>query len=219
MPGPPRLVIFDCDGVLVDSERIAVSIDVEVLAYFGIRMSASEVVERFVGRSESVMRQAVEDQLGRSLPDDWNQRFRSRYEEAYESDLVPVEGILEALDRIQSRCLTCVASSSEPDSLRHKLTLTGLLGRFNGSVFSADEVMNGKPAPDVFLYAADRMGVAPARCAVVEDSPYGVQAAHAAGMEAFGYAGGVTNADALAGAGATVFDDMRELPRLLRLAT
>ena len=132
---------------------------------------------------------------------------------------MPVDGILEALDRIQAFCLTCVASSSDPDSLRHKLTLTGLLGRFNGSVFSAADVMNGKPAPDVFLYAADRMGVAPARCAVVEDSPYGVQAAHAAGMEAFGYAGGVTNADALAGAGATVFDDMRELPRLLRLAT
>jgi HAD superfamily hydrolase (TIGR01509 family) len=214
---PPRLVIFDCDGVLVDSERIAVSIDLEVLAYFGIRMSESEVVERFVGRSESVMRQAVEEQLGRSLPDDWDDRFRHWYDDAYESELAPVEGILDALDRIQSRCLTCVASSSEPDSLRHKLTLTGLLGRFNGSVFSAAEVMNGKPAPDVFLYAADRMGVAPARCAVVEDSPYGVQAARAAGMEAFGYTGGVTNANALAGGGATVFADMRELPRLMRM--
>ncbi len=210
-------MIFDCDGVLVDSERIAVPIDIEVLARFGLRLSEREVVERFVGRSESVMRHAIEGHLGRALSDDWDEQFRGWYEDAYESELAPVEGIVDALDQIQGRCLTCVASSSEPDSLQRKLELTGLLERFDGSLFSAAEVTNGKPAPDLFLYAAERMGVAPERCAVVEDSRHGVEAARAADMDVFAYAGGVTGADALAGGRATVFDDMRALPHLLRV--
>jgi beta-phosphoglucomutase-like phosphatase (HAD superfamily) len=108
-----------------------------------------------------------------------------------------------------------VASSSEPDRLDYKLKRTGLYDRFAGRIFSASEVEHGKPAPDLFLHAARQMGVCPAECAVVEDSQYGVQAARAAGMVAFGYAGSVTPARMLEGPGTTVFDDMRELPRLL----
>jgi beta-phosphoglucomutase-like phosphatase (HAD superfamily) len=108
-----------------------------------------------------------------------------------------------------------VASSSGHDNLRYKLELTGLYERFEGHIFSAAEVANGKPAPDLFLHAASRMGAAPADCVVVEDSVYGVQAARAAGMDVFGYAGGVTAAEVLEGPRTVVFDDMRALPRLL----
>jgi HAD superfamily hydrolase (TIGR01509 family) len=210
---PPQLVIFDCDGVLVDSERIAVGIEVGILAGLGMPLSESEIVERFVGRSPAVMRSAVEQHLGRPLPADWDSQFHHLYAEAYATGLQPVDGIKEALDLITSP--TCVASSSEPASLRHKLELTGLYDRFAGRIFSASQVRNGKPAPDLFLLAAERMGVAPEACAVVEDSRFGVEAARAAGMDAFGYAGSVTPAAMLAGERTTVFDDMRQLPALL----
>ena len=208
-----QLVIFDCDGVLVDSERIAVRLEVGILAGLGMPLSESEIVERFVGRSPSVMRQAVEDHLGRPLPADWNSQFQHLYDEAYAAELRPVDGIEEALDAIAVP--TCVASSSEPGSLRHKLELTGLYDRFAGRIFSASQVRNGKPAPDLFLLAAERMGVAPEACAVVEDSRFGVEAARAAGMDVFGYAGGVTPAAMLEGERTAVFDDMRRLPALL----
>lgn len=210
----PDLVIFDCDGVLVDSEPISLRIDAVMLAEYGLHLSAPEIVNRFVGRSPSVMREAIEEHLGRPLPADWNARFRPRFDEAYESELRPIDGIEQALDQISTK--TCVASSSDPDRLDYKLRLTGLYDRFEGRIFSAAAVPNGKPAPDLFLYAAQRMGVDPEACAVVEDSQYGVQAARAAGMEAFGYAGSVTPARMLEGPSTVVFDDMRDLPRLLQ---
>ena len=135
-------------------------------------------------------------------------------DEAFARELRPIDGIEEALDGIGAA--TCVASSSEPDELAYKLKLTGLYERFAGRIFSANEVENGKPAPDLFLHAARQMGASPAGCAVVEDSQYGVQAARAAGMAAFGYTGSVTPAEMLEGPGTTVFGDMRELPRLLQ---
>jgi HAD superfamily hydrolase (TIGR01509 family) len=212
--GHRELVIFDCDGVLVDSEPIAIRVDALVLAELGMPMSEDEIVDRFVGRSPSVMREAIGAHLGRPLPDDWAAQSRARYREAYQRELQPIDGIEEALDRISEA--TCVASSSEPEELAFKLELTGLHERFAGRIFSAVEVRNGKPAPDLFLYAARRMGADPGACAVVEDSQYGVQAARAAGMAAFGYTGSVTPARMLEGPGTTVFDDMRELPRLLQ---
>jgi HAD superfamily hydrolase (TIGR01509 family) len=208
-----ELVIFDCDGVLVDSERIAVRIEVGLLAELGMPLSEAEIVERFVGRSPAVMRSAVERHLGRPLPGDWESQFQRLYNEAYEVELRPIDGIQAALDAITSA--TCVASSSEPTSLRYKLELTGLYERFAGNIFSASQVRNGKPAPDLFLFAAERMGVAPEACVVVEDSRFGLEAARAAGMDAFGYAGSVTPAEMLEGERTTVFDDMRRLPALL----
>jgi HAD superfamily hydrolase (TIGR01509 family) len=124
-----------------------------------------------------------------------------------------VDGIVEALDRIATP--TCVASGGSHGKLRHTLGLTGLHDRFAGRVFSASEVAEGKPAPDLFLHAAARLGADPAACAVVEDSRYGVEAARAAGMRAFGYTGGLTPPDRLAGPGTVLFDDMRRLPDLL----
>jgi len=212
--GHPDLVIFDCDGVLVDSEPIAIKIDAKIFAEFGMPMSEEEIVERFVGRSPSVTWGALETHLGHPLPPDFRERTQAMFDEAYEHDLLPIDGIEEALDQITAR--TCVASSSDPDRLDHKLRLTGLYDRFAGRIFSAAEVQNGKPAPDLFLHAARRLGVEPAACAVIEDSQYGVQAARAAGMAAFGYTGSVTPAHMLEGPGTTVFGDMRELPRLLQ---
>ena len=208
-----ELVIFDCDGVLVDSEPISIRIDVEMFAEVGMTVSAREVIERFVGRSPELLARAVEEQLGHPPPDGWEERGERRLRRAFEADLEPVAGVREALELISLP--TCVASSSPPERLRFKLELTGLYERFAGRIFSATEVANGKPAPDLFLHAARRMGVDPGACVVVEDSHYGVLAARAAGMDVLGYAGGVISADALAGPRTIVFDDMRSLPGLL----
>ena len=213
MDGPLQLVIFDCDGVLVDSERIAVRVEAEVLAELGWPLSEAEIVERFMGRTAEYMDEAIEFQLGSRLPEDWKDQFQRRYREAFAADLVPVDGVLDALERITVP--TCVASSGSHDKLRLTLGHTGLYTRFEGRIFSGDEVANGKPAPDLFLHAAARMGAEPARCAVVEDSHYGVLAARAAGMHAFGYAGGLTPPGRLEAEGAVVFEDMRDLPGLL----
>jgi len=207
------LVIFDCDGVLVDSERIAVRIDAIVLSRLGWELSEAEILERFVGRSDAHMVSEIEAHLGRPLDVGWDEEFVPLYTEALAADLEPVDGIGEALDAISTP--SCVASSSTHERLRFTLGLTGLLDRFDGRIFSATEVEHGKPAPDLFLHAAARLGAIPARCAVVEDSRYGVESARAAGMRAFGYSGGLTPADWLAGDGTVVFDDMRELPGLL----
>ena len=213
MHGPIRLVIFDCDGVLVESEHISVRTDAAVLAELGWPLSEDEIVERFVGRTHEYMVGEIEAQLGRPLAHDWEDRFAHLYRDAFEAELAPVDGVVEALDRITIP--VCVASSGGHERLRYTLGLTGLYNRFEGRVFSASEVANGKPAPDLFLYAAERMGVEPASCAVVEDSRYGVEAARAAGMRAFGYGGGMTPAHRLEGPSTVVFADMRELPELL----
>ena len=216
MSDPAQLVIFDCDGVLVDSERLAVRIDVEVFAELGWQLAERDIIERFVGRSDASIRLDIEAHLGRRLPDDWEVQFQHRYRDAFAAELKPVEGIVEALDRITLP--TCVASGGSHDKIRFTLGLTGLYDRFAGRIFSVSEVARGKPAPDLFLYAAECMGVAPERCAVVEDSRYGVAAARAAGMLAFGYAGGLTRSELLEGPRTVVFSNMHELPALLERA-
>jgi HAD superfamily hydrolase (TIGR01509 family) len=216
MTRPIELVIFDCDGVLVDSERLAVRVDVRVLAELGWALSEQEVIERFVGRSHEFMVTEIEAHLGRRLAGDWEDAFQHLYREAFAAELTPVDGVVEALDQIALP--TCVASSGSHEKMRYTLGLAGLYDRFAGRIFSASEVARGKPAPDLFLYAAGRMGVDPATCAVVEDSRYGVEAARAAGMLALGFAGGLTAAEHLHGPGTLVFSDMRELPRLLAWA-
>jgi len=213
---PIALVIFDCDGVLVDTERIAVRIDVIVLARLGWSLTEAEVIDRFMGRTDEEMTREIEAHLGRRLPPDWEEPFRHLYRDAFAAELAPVPGVVEALDAIVLP--TCVASSGAHKKIRFTLGLTGLYERFAGRIFSASEVARGKPAPDLFLHAASRMGVPPAACAVVEDSRYGVEAARAAGMRAFGYAGGLAPRRSLAGPQTVVFDDMRELPRLLASA-
>lgn len=207
------LVIFDCDGVLVDSERLAVRTEREILATLGWTMTESEIVERFVGRTAEYMHHEIEQHLGRSI--DWDAEFEVRYRHVFESELVPVPGVVAALDQITLPA--CVASSGSQDRMRMTLGLTGLYERFAGRIFSADEVEHGKPAPDIFLYAAEQMGAASNRCAVIEDSVSGVNAGLAADMAVFAFAGGVTNTSQLSIGQAVVFDDMRVLPELLGL--
>ena len=213
MTQPIELVIFDCDGVLVDSERIAVRIDVKVLAQLGWVMTEADVIERFMGRTDADMTSQIEAHLGRALPAGWDAPFGRWYRDAFEAELKPVDGILEALDAITIP--TCVASSGTHERIRFTLGLTGLHARFAGRIYGAGDVARSKPAPDLFLHAAKRMGAAPAACAVVEDSRWGIDAARAAGMRALGYAGGLTPRRRLEGPGTVVFEDMRELPRLL----
>jgi HAD superfamily hydrolase (TIGR01509 family) len=210
---PTELVIFDCDGVLVDSEPTAVKVDREVLRMVGIELSEAEIVERFVGRSTSVMDAMIEEHLGGPIPRSLKQTFDRMYLDAFETTLAAVDGVADALERIHQP--VCVASSSTSESLRHKLELTGLHDRFDGHAYSATQVRRGKPAPDLFLFAAEQMGVAPARCVVVEDSPYGLQAARAARMRALAYDGGFVDRTRLRLEDVMVFDDMRLLPELL----
>ncbi|MFE4263961.1 HAD family hydrolase [Streptomyces sp. NPDC056883] len=208
-----ELVIFDCDGVLVDSERTAVRVQVALGAELGWPLTEAEVIDRFIGRSSVSIREQITGRLGPEVAAHWWDRFEQLHREAVDSGLSPVEGLPQALDAITLP--TCVASSGSHEKMRHTLGRTGLYARFEGRIHSATEVSHGKPAPDLFLYAARRMGVDPAACAVVEDSRPGVQAARAAGMRAFGYAGGLTPAEQLEGPGTVVFDDMRQLPDLL----
>ncbi|GAA1126382.1 MULTISPECIES: HAD family phosphatase [Microbacterium] len=210
---PIELVIFDCDGVLVDSERLSVEIDRRVLADLGWTLTTEEIVHRFVGRSAAHFRADVEAHLGRPLPDDWEAPYQQWYLEVFESDLTAVEGVEAAIAAIGGAM--CVASSGSHDKIRRNLGLTGLLPTFDGRIFSADDVDEGKPAPDLFLHAAARMGVEPSRCVVIEDSRFGVAAARAAGMRSFGYVGGLTPPSWLDGEGTTVFADMADLPGLL----
>lgn len=208
------LIIFDCDGVLVDSERLAIEVDRRVLADLGWSLSHSEILHRFVGRSAAHFLAEIERHLGVTLPDDWEGPYQSWYDDAFARELTAVPGVEAALDEIVTPA--CVASSGSHAKIRRTLGLTGLHARFEGRIFSADDVVEGKPAPDLFLHAAETLGVDPGRCAVVEDSRFGVQAAMAAGMPVFGYAGGLTPPEWLEREGATVFTDMRELPALLR---
>lgn len=208
-----ELVIFDCDGVLVDSERLALRVESAALARLGWPLTETEVAERFLGRSDSYVHAEIEARIGRPIPDEWTQELAEAYRAAYDAELTAVDGIVEALDAIHLP--TCIASSGTHGKMRRTLGLTGLYDRFEGRIYSATEVAHGKPEPDLFLHAAAQMGVEPARCVVVEDSPYGVQAARAAGMRSLGYAGGVTPAEWLAGPETIVFTDMRKLPNLI----
>jgi HAD superfamily hydrolase (TIGR01509 family) len=211
-----ELIIFDCDGVLVDSERLSIRIDAIFLERLGWPMSPEEIVQRWVGRSDADMRTEIEAHIGGPIPSDIDEEFSRIYREIFDRELTPVDGIRAALDVITIP--RCVASSGKHDNIRRNLALTGLSSYFGERIFSATDVEHGKPAPDLFLLAARTLGAEPSRCAVVEDSVYGVEAALAAGMLPFAYAGGVTPADRLARPGAVVFTDMRQLPELLETA-
>lgn len=213
----PELVLFDCDGVLVDSERIAVQVEVEILSELGWVLTPDEIAERFLGVSDADYLAQVEDHLGRRLPPSWLTEIAPRYEEAFRKDLRPVEGVDVALDALErAGILTAVASSGTPEKLAFTLGHTGLKERFDGRIYSAVEVERGKPAPDLFLHAASSLGVRPQRCVVVEDSPAGIEAAIAAGMRPVAYLGGLVPASRLALPGVELLEKMSDLPQLVR---
>ena len=213
------LVIFDCDGVLIDSELLSIRADQECLAECGIELSTEEILERYTGISFAGMVSDLEARHG-PLPADFFDRHRRRLWPLMESELRAIPGVTAVLDALT--CQACVASSGRPDRLRHALSLVGLYDRFHPHIFSAVEVARGKPAPDLFLHAAQRMGVSPARCAVIEDSLPGVTAAVAAEMTTIGFVGASHcrpgDAARLVAHGAVaVIDDMAQLlPMLAR---
>ena len=209
---PFELVIFDCDGVLVDSEPLSNRILAERLTAAGLPTSTEDSVRDYMGRSWATVAAHAAERLGRPLPDDFAEGYHAELYATFARELEPIAGIHAALDRIGVP--TCVASSGSHERIRRSLSATGLLERFEGRIFSATDVEHGKPAPDLFLHAAARMGAAPERCVVVEDSPAGVQAGRAAGMTVLGYAG-LTDADQLRAVGAETFERMADLPALV----
>jgi HAD superfamily hydrolase (TIGR01509 family) len=214
----PALTIFDCDGVLVDSEVIACRVCVPCLAEVGIVTTAEEIADRYIGTSARAMIADLEIRFGQALPADFYDTLRDGIEAAFESESLTIEGIDAVL--ASHRGKVCVASGSTPERVRRCLTLVGLLRWFDPHIFSATHVARGKPAPDLFLYASQQMGADARDCLVIEDSIIGVTAAVAAGMRVIGFTGASHcrpgHAERLLAAGAsTTFQHMRELPRLL----
>jgi HAD superfamily hydrolase (TIGR01509 family) len=213
------LVIFDCDGVLVDSEPLANATLSRLLNAQGIDWSVTETMRRLMGLSLKSCVEICEAEIGRKLPDDFGETLQAAtYQSFREAPLQAVAGVKPAILALQQAGLdTCVASSGAPEKMRFTLGLTGLWDLFGGRIFSASQVPRGKPFPDLFLHAALSMNVQPFDCVVVEDSVPGVQGARAAGMRALAYAGAPhAHRAELQAAGGVLFDDMRELPGLVR---
>jgi HAD superfamily hydrolase (TIGR01509 family) len=215
------LVIFDCDGVLVDSEVISCRAHADVLSRHGYPITAEQVFDRFLGRSTRQANLEVETELGRRLPDDYHTELQDELFRSFEAELEAMPHVHDALDRIGRP--VCVASSGSQARMRVSLGRARLYDRLAPNIFSASQVSNGKPAPDLFLFAAAEMKVTPEHCLVIEDSLAGIAAARAAGMTVFGFHGGSHcrrgHAEALRDAGADfTFDDMRQLPALIRRA-
>ncbi len=218
-PRWPDVVIFDCDGVLVDSEVIALAVTRRMLGEAGLRLSDEETRERFLGMQQDSVLRRVEAELGAPLPKAFPGDLAREILSTFERELRGVEGVRQAVHGLRSR--VCVASSSAPERLRFALRVTDYETLFAPNIFSAAEVSRGKPHPDLFLFAARAMGSAPRDCLVIEDSVAGVAAARAAGMTAFGFVGGShfsgpEQAAELTAAGADlIFDDMARLPEIL----
>lgn len=211
-----KLVIFDCDGVLVDSEILSNQVMADNLARYGLRLSLTEAMAHFVGGTMEGVADKARG-MGADLPQDWVQEARGEINARLQQgvDLVPgIPDVLAALDRAGLPC--CVASNGEPEKMALTLGHNGLWERFAPVSFSAQVLGVAKPEPDLFLVAAAHFGTAPSNCAVIEDSTSGARAARAAGMRCFGYAPHGDGA-ALAALGAQVFDDMAKLPGLLGL--
>jgi D-ribulokinase len=215
----PDVVIFDCDGVLVDSEVIALAVTRRMLGEAGLRLSDEETRERFLGMRQDSGLRRVEAELGTPLPKAFPSDLSREILATFERELKGVEGVRQAVMGLRAR--VCVASSSAPERLRFALRVTDYETLFAPNIFSAAEVSRGKPHPDLFLYAARAMGASPRDCLVIEDSVAGVMAARAAGMTVFGFVGGShfsgpEQAAELTAAGADlIFDDMARLPEIL----
>lgn len=213
------LVIFDCDGVLVDSEIIFAGIAAEQFTACGYPIDTQTAIARFTGLSTPTMIGIVEAEIGRPIPDDFAERCRERANSVFDEELQAIVGIDDVLSGHAPH--RCVASSSSPTRIRRSLKSTDLYRHFDDeAIFSAAMVERGKPAPDLFLHAANTMGNAVGDCIVIEDSLPGVEAAVAAGITVLGFVGGSHiqdgHADRLRDAGAAhIFQKMTELPGLL----
>ena len=211
-----ELVIFDCDGVLVDSELITNRVFAALLGELGLPVTLEFMFEHFVGRTMQHCWEQVAGMLGKEVPAHWQHEFQLRTTAALEAEVQAVQGIeavLDALDALEVPY--CVASSGSHAKMATTLGATGLLPRFSGRIFSAADVAQGKPSPDIFLHAASRFGVQPRDCAVIEDSPAGVAAGVAAGMTVYGYCACTLERRLLEAGAHYTFNNMAKLPALL----
>ncbi len=215
----PKLVIFDCDGVLVDSEPIAVAVLLDFIAASGGSVSEDQAYRLFLGRSTAAVADVLRSEFGVSFSGGELERLRAETIRRFHAELKPIPGIAETLSRLTMR--RCVASSGHPDRIRLSLSIAGLLEMLEPHIYSAVMVARGKPAPDLFLHAARAMDVDPADCIVIEDSPAGIDAAREAGMRVFAFTGGSHAGNAALTAELSsrrpdlVFSDMRLLPELV----
>jgi HAD superfamily hydrolase (TIGR01509 family) len=208
-----QLVIFDCDGVLVDSEPVANRTLGQMLRELGLDLTQEQIFQNFVGYSLPHCMRVIERMLSRPPPENFLRDLHPRTFAAFKMELRAMPGIEEALDRLGLPF--CVASSGDHEKMNTTLGITGLLPRFAGRIFSVTQVARGKPAPDVYVFAARQLGAKPSACVVVEDTPPGVQAGVAAGMTVFGFCAH-TPAEKLSAAGAhRTFDDLRALPEMV----
>lgn len=215
---PLELVIFDCDGVLVDSEVLSSRAHAEALTRHGYPITAEQERDRFLGVSDREARLTIEAEIGRKLPDDFERQMQQAALQLYAEHLRLIPHVAETIAALD--LAKCVASSGSPEKIRHGLTCAGLYDVLAPHIFSAVQVSRGKPAPDLFLFAAEQMKASPACCVVIEDSVAGVTGARAAGMTVLGFCGGShctpRHAATLRAAGAReTFDDMRQLPALI----
>ncbi len=209
------LVIFDCDGVLVDSERVANEVFARALKEVcDLEFTLEQMFDTFVGHSREQCLQKIEAMIGYPPPPELDRRYCEEINHALANSVEAVDGVEAVLEQMSVPC--CVASSGSHDKMSITLGKTGLMGFFGGNIFSTSEVENGKPHPDIYLHAAARMGQhAPERCLVVEDSPTGVTGARAAGMHVFGFAELMPARKLHASGAHRVFERMRDLPGLI----
>ncbi|MBE9258036.1 HAD family phosphatase [Dolichospermum sp. LEGE 00246] len=208
-----KLVIFDCDGVLVDSEPIINRTFAETLTEFGFPITYREVTQKFIGKSLKTCLEIIEQSYNKPLPKNFIELCKEREIAPLQQELQPVSGINEVLEQITLP--KCVASNNSHRHIQFVLKLTGLLHQFEGKIYSCYDVPRPKPFPDVYLHAAEQMNTNPEHCVVIEDSVPGVQAGYAARMTVFGYAQH-SDGTALTDAGAKiVFNDMRQLSQIL----
>ena len=211
----PALVLFDCDGVLVDSERLSHSVLREMLAEYGVNLTLEQTLNHFMGTSTERGLEILTSLIGQPAPPDFDDRFNERCFATFTRSLAPVPGVPQLLESLEVPY--CVASNGPRKKMRFTLGHTGLLPFFEDRMFSAQDVKSPKPAPDLFLHAAASLGVSTADCVVVEDSVYGVLAARSAGMRVLGFAA-MGQGEKLSQAGAhRVFESMAILPSLLSL--
>ena len=210
-----KCIIFDCDGTLVDSEAITNQVIAEMASELGIEMTGDEASATFGGKTLDGVVYKMKELSGNDLPKDWLPRLIQRVNESWESKLRPVKGVKELLEKI--KIPVCVASNGEPTHVRHSLRLTKLYDFFDENVFTTSEVSKPKPSPELFLYAAKKMGFKPSECVVIEDSVTGVTAAVNAKIVVYGIINNLFSEKQLKNAGAIPFKSMDELPTLLEL--
>lgn len=207
------LVIFDCDGVLVDSERLAIQIDREALQKIGVHLTEAEIISKFVGKSDEYFETEIRKICKDEVPDNWFLELRNKYSDVFKEKLKPIPGIEEVLKSLTNT--KCVASSGSVAKSINSLKLTNLDKYFDKNIFSSTQVANGKPSPDLFLFAAETMGFEPVNCIVVEDSVAGLQGALAAGMQAIAFTGSVTPAKDLMIPGVNLLESMPDLLEII----